>query len=126
MSDYYEDYDPSNAQQRAAHEASKRRDAEIHRDKIVYSARYNDDTWEYRHVTIPRELVRYVPRDRLMTEMEWRDLGVQQSLGWEHYLVHKPEPHVLLFRREKDYQIKYPNGKPEDNERYNEATRQYR
>ena len=25
----------------------------------------------------------------------------------EHYLIHKPEPHVLLFRREKDYQTKY-------------------
>jgi cyclin-dependent kinase regulatory subunit CKS1 len=90
------------------------------------------------HVTLPRELVKYVPTDRLMEEDEWRGLGVQQSLGWyifsmlhwgfaiysdtnvfflgyccrEHYLIHKPEPHVLLFRREKDYQIKYPNGKP--------------
>ncbi len=30
--------------------------------------------------------------------------------GWVHYLVHAPEPHILLFRREKDYQIKYPEG----------------
>ena len=24
---------------------------------------------------------------------------MQQSRGWEHYAVHKPEPHILLFRR---------------------------
>ena len=83
MSDsFYDDYDPSNAQQRAQFETNKRRDADLHKDKIIYSARYQDDTWEYRHVTLPRELIRYVPKDRLMSEMEWRDLGVQQSLGW--------------------------------------------
>lgn len=30
---------------------------------------------------------------------EWRNLGVQQSRGWVHYELHKPEPHILLFRR---------------------------
>jgi hypothetical protein len=25
--------------------------------------------------------------------------GVQQSMGWVHYEVHTPEPHILLFRR---------------------------
>ena len=25
-----------------------------------------------------------------MTEVEWRSLGVQQSRGWVHYLVHSP------------------------------------
>ena len=25
--------------------------------------------------------------------------SVQQSRGWEHYAVHRPEPHILLFRR---------------------------
>jgi hypothetical protein len=30
---------------------------------------------------------------------EWRRLGVQQSRGWEHYAFHRPEPHILLFRR---------------------------
>ena len=32
---------------------------------------------------------------------EWRSLGVQQSRGWVHYELHKPEPHILLFRRPK-------------------------
>lgn len=26
-------------------------------------------------------------------------IGVQQSVGWVHYMLHAPEPHVLLFRR---------------------------
>jgi cyclin-dependent kinase regulatory subunit CKS1 len=36
---------------------------------------------------------------RLMSELEWRGIGVQQSRGWVHYEVHRPEPHILLFRR---------------------------
>jgi cyclin-dependent kinase regulatory subunit CKS1 len=38
-------------------------------------------------------------KSRLMSETEWRALGIQQSRGWEHYANHRPEPHVLLFRR---------------------------
>lgn len=34
-----------------------------------------------------------------MSETEWRSLGVVQSQGWNHYMVHTPEPHILLFRR---------------------------
>lgn len=25
-------------------------------------------------------------------------LTFMQSLGWEHYEVHEPEPHILLFK----------------------------
>lgn len=39
-----------------------------------------------------------------MLENEWRSLGIQQSKGWVHYAMHKPEPHVLLFRRPKNQQ----------------------
>ncbi|XP_025263744.1 cyclin-dependent kinases regulatory subunit isoform X2 [Camponotus floridanus] len=34
-----------------------------------------------------------------LIQTEWRNLGVQQSPGWVHYMMHGPEPHVLLFRR---------------------------
>lgn len=27
--------------------------------------------------------------DRLLSETEWRQLGVQQSRGWVHYAIHK-------------------------------------
>lgn len=87
----------------------------------IYSDKYADDEFEYRHVFIPKDWVSRLPRGKLMTESEWRGLGnlsfihcflislhtsrlidaagVQQSEGWEHYLVHEPEPHILLFRR---------------------------
>jgi len=57
---------------------------------------------------------------KLLWEEEWRGLGItqvclkhftqrsrhkkvsqlmlSQSLGWEHYEVHEPEPHILLFK----------------------------
>lgn len=69
--------------------------------KIIYSDKYCDSTFEYRHVILPKDLTKLVPRKRLMSEMEWRQLGVQQSPGWVHYMIHAPEPHVLLFRRQK-------------------------
>uniref|UniRef100_A0A8C3C2P3 Cyclin-dependent kinases regulatory subunit n=1 Tax=Cairina moschata TaxID=8855 RepID=A0A8C3C2P3_CAIMO len=67
--------------------------------KIYYSDKYFDEQYEYRHVTLPRELLKQVPKTHLMSEEEWRSLGVQQSLGWVHYMIHEPEPHILLFRR---------------------------
>lgn len=68
---------------------------------IMYSDKYDDDSFEYRHVTLPPDLAKLVPRNHLMTETEWRNLGVQQSPGWVHYMFHTPEPHILLFRRPK-------------------------
>ncbi|KDE03981.1 cyclin-dependent kinase regulatory subunit [Microbotryum lychnidis-dioicae p1A1 Lamole] len=91
-------------------------------DRIHYSDRYSDDTYEYRHVILPKGLLKLIPANyfqpdgqvlRLLTDSEWRGIGIQQSLGWSHFECHAPEPHILLFRREKDYQAKYPNGKPQ-------------
>lgn len=67
---------------------------------IYYSDKYYDDEYEYRHVVLPKELVKYVPKTHLMSEDEWRSIGVQQSKGWIHYMTHTPEPHILLFKRE--------------------------
>ncbi|KAB7501050.1 Cyclin-dependent kinases regulatory subunit 1, partial [Armadillidium nasatum] len=44
----------------------------------------------FRHVMLPKEIAKLVPKTHLMTETEWRALGVQQSPGWVHYLVHEP------------------------------------
>ncbi|TMW40630.1 hypothetical protein DOY81_014290 [Sarcophaga bullata] len=66
---------------------------------IYYSEKYYDEKYEYRHVVLPKELVKLVPKTHLMSETEWRSIGVQQSRGWIHYMIHKPEPHILLFRR---------------------------
>jgi len=82
-------------------------------EKIHYSDRYTDDHYEYRHVILPKQLLKMVPKSffnpdetgtlRLLSEAEWRGIGITQSPGWEHYEVHAPEPHVLLFRRPKDF-----------------------
>ena len=48
---------------------------------IYYSDKYTDDKFEYRHVMLPKDLAKLVPKTHLMTEAEWRNLGVQQSLG---------------------------------------------
>lgn len=42
-----------------------------------------------RHVMLPKETVKVLPKSRLLTENEWRNLGVQQSRGWQHYAVHR-------------------------------------
>jgi hypothetical protein len=42
-----------------------------------------------RHVILPKEIAKSVPKGKILTEMEWRSLGVQQSRGWEHYACHR-------------------------------------
>lgn len=68
---------------------------------------YNDSEYEYRHVQIPKQMLKIIPADyhdkakgtlKLLWEEEWRAMGITQSLGWEHYEVHEPEPHILLFK----------------------------
>jgi cyclin-dependent kinase regulatory subunit CKS1 len=65
--------------------------------RIHYSDRYSDDLYEYRHVILPKPLLKLVPKEffddkagtlRLLSEAEWRGIGITQSLGWEHYEVH--------------------------------------
>lgn len=68
-------------------------------NSIYYSEKYYDDHYEYRHVFLPKELEKLVPKTHLMSEQEWRAIGVQQSQGWVHYMIHLPEPHILLFKR---------------------------
>jgi cyclin-dependent kinase regulatory subunit CKS1 len=57
---------------------------------IYYSDKYYDDEYEYRHVVLPKEMVKLVPKTHLMSEEEWRGIGVQQSKGWVHYMTHSP------------------------------------
>jgi hypothetical protein len=39
---------------------------------------------------LPKELVKLVPKTHLMSEAEWRSIGIQQSQGWVHYMNHQP------------------------------------
>ena len=66
--------------------------------RISYSERYSDDEYEYRHVILPKQLLKMIPKHyfrsdgsgvlRLLEEDEWRAIGILQSLGWVHYEVH--------------------------------------
>nr|ODN90453.1 hypothetical protein L203_01562 [Cryptococcus depauperatus CBS 7841]ODO03764.1 hypothetical protein L204_00103 [Cryptococcus depauperatus CBS 7855] len=78
----------------------KRKAIQMYEEKIHYSARYANDDWEFRHVIIPKPLVRFIPPG-ICAEEIWRGIGIKQSPGWEMYMRH--DPHVLLFRRPKNY-----------------------
>jgi cyclin-dependent kinase regulatory subunit CKS1 len=71
------------------------------RGRIVYSPVYSDDDYDFRHVTLPLDMLAFVP-DRLLSEPEWRELSITQRPGWVHYMVYSYEPHILLFRRVKE------------------------
>ncbi|KAF1819363.1 CKS-domain-containing protein [Dissoconium aciculare CBS 342.82] len=103
------DIDPTrrNKKPRLLSEAEREKLADFV-EAIHYSSRYNDDLFEYRHVQLPKQMLKAIPKDyfdgsrgtlKLLWEDEWRGLGITQSLGWEHYEVHEPEPHILLFKR---------------------------
>ncbi|CAL8999722.1 unnamed protein product [Prunus brigantina] len=77
--------------------------------QIQYSEKYFDDIYEYRHVVLPQEVAKLLPKNRLLSENEWRAIGVQQSRGWVHYAIHRPEPHIMLFRRPLNYQQQQEN-----------------
>jgi len=59
---------------------------------IYYSDKYFDEKFEYRHVMLPKELAKLVPKTHLMSEAEWRNLGVQQSQGWFTTCLTSPSP----------------------------------
>ena len=53
---------------------------------------------EERFVQIPEDLSRVVSRTNLMSEEEWRNLGIQGSPGWYHHRM-TGNPKMLRFRR---------------------------
>ncbi|KAF3822914.1 hypothetical protein GH733_010350 [Mirounga leonina] len=55
------------------------------------------------HVMLPKDIAKLVPKTHLMSESEWRNLGVQQSQGWVHYMIHEPDNEVQLFADNEVY-----------------------
>ncbi|XP_020393294.1 cyclin-dependent kinases regulatory subunit 1 [Zea mays] len=72
--------------------------------QIKYSEKYFNDTYEYRYLVLPPEVAKLLPKNRLLSENEWRAIGVQQSRGSVHYAIHHLETHIMLFRRRINYQ----------------------
>jgi len=67
---------------------------------------------------LPPDIAKLLPKGRLLSETEWRGLGVQQSRGWVHYAIHRPEPHIMLYRRTLNY------GQPALTDAANKANQQ--
>lgn len=51
------------------------------------NCRYNDDEYEYRHVQLPKQMLKHIPKEyfdatrqtlKLLWEDEWRGLGITQ------------------------------------------------
>ncbi|KAF9286353.1 Cyclin-dependent kinases regulatory subunit (Cell division control protein cks1) [Mortierella alpina] len=79
---------------------------------IEYGDVYCDSKYEYRNVTLPKIMLSFIDRRfmehpdnpysnvlRILTEEEWREVGITMSQYWVNWMRHDPEPHVLLFRR---------------------------
>ena len=55
--------------------------------QLTTGHRYSDDDFEYRHVQLPKEMLKKIPKDyfdpskgtlKLLWEEEWRGLGITQ------------------------------------------------
>ena len=59
--------------------------------KPEYSERFVDDHFEYRYVILPRDMASDIKarKDPILSEEEWRGMGIQQSRGWAHSGFHK-------------------------------------
>ncbi|KAJ0771011.1 putative cyclin-dependent kinase, regulatory subunit [Helianthus annuus] len=42
--------------------------------QIQYSEKYSDDTFEYRHIVLPPEVAKLLPKNRLLDEQAWMSL----------------------------------------------------
>ena len=55
--------------------------------RIEYSEKYNDSTYEYRHVILPKPLAKSIPQQKLLSESGWRGIGVQQVRACARFVV---------------------------------------
>jgi cyclin-dependent kinase regulatory subunit CKS1 len=78
-----------------------------HRDIAIYSDKFADAVYEYRHVFLTTAQARVLHPPRLFHESEWRAAGLSMSYGWEHYAWHAPERSIFLVRRELDYAVRF-------------------
>jgi hypothetical protein len=60
----------------------------------LLACRYNDDNFEYRHVQLPKQMLKAIPKDyfdgargtlKLLWEDEWRGLGITQVRRWHQH-----------------------------------------
>ncbi|KAI9818951.1 MAG: Cyclin-dependent kinases regulatory subunit (Cell division control protein cks1) [Thelocarpon impressellum] len=70
-------------------------------DSIHYSPRYSDSEYEYRHVQLPKNMLKAIPKDyfdasrgtlMLLWEDEWRGLGITQVRPTRLQAQHLAQP----------------------------------
>ncbi|KXN71127.1 cell cycle regulatory protein [Conidiobolus coronatus NRRL 28638] len=66
---------------------------------INYSPYYTHGDWNYRIVSVPKKLLKYIPRNTLLTNRQWQSVGIIMSDSWEHYQLFEPEPQSMMFRK---------------------------
>ena len=64
-----------------------------------HSDKYQDGKYEYKPIILNNEVFDKLPKYKILSESEWRAIGIVQTKGWVHYSFFRPEPHILLFRR---------------------------
>lgn len=70
-------------------------------------------------MVLPKEMAKSIPKTHLLSEEEWRSIGVQQSKGWVHYMIHEPGKiltiyvHVFYTRFWIRYLLKFSTGVPQ-------------
>jgi len=42
-------------------------------------------------------MAKSIPKTHLLSEDEWRSIGVQQSKGWVHYMIHEPGEFLCII-----------------------------
>ena len=52
-------------------------------------------------VSVDKETLNRIPRNRLLSEKECRDIGISGGLGpgWEHHLTHPENPNLLFLKK---------------------------
>jgi Cyclin-dependent kinase regulatory subunit len=56
--------------------------------KPIYTQKFSDSEYEYRQVVLPIMTTK-LNTGKLLSEQEWRALGIVQSRGWEHYAYYE-------------------------------------
>lgn len=67
-------------------------------NEIKYTERFKTNDYEYTHVILPKSYLQRIS-NQVMSENEWRSLGISLGTAWENFMIFKPERHVILFRR---------------------------
>eukprot|EP00537_Pseudo-nitzschia_pungens_P008048 CAMPEP_0172355882 /NCGR_PEP_ID=MMETSP1060-20121228/266_1 /TAXON_ID=37318 /ORGANISM="Pseudo-nitzschia pungens, Strain cf. cingulata" /LENGTH=114 /DNA_ID=CAMNT_0013075743 /DNA_START=79 /DNA_END=424 /DNA_ORIENTATION=+ len=89
--------------------------------RIEYSEKYADDLNEYRHVILPKELAKTLPKSRLLSELSGEELVCNRVEGGNIMPFTVPNPTFFFFvdplvlTLKADELIPKWNGRPERN-----------